>query len=207
MTSSWPVRLGARWLLMLDEPIPPSSSPLGARFLAAQAVAREAGELACRFLARRSQLSVEMKGPQDFVSEADRAVERLIISRLSAAFPDDSFLGEEGQAPVSARAGSTLWVIDPIDGTTNFLQGRPDWCVSIGAIVSGEPVIGAIYHPASNELYAACNGCGATLNGEAVQTTRCASLCGATIAIECSPQKGLTEHIAFVRLVLARGGE
>src|SRR4051812_3375927 len=111
-----------------------SADPVWMRFLAAQAVAREAGELASGFLARRGELAIESKGPQDFVSEADRAVERLIIDRLSAAFPEDSFLGEEGQASAPVRTDGRLWVIDPIDGTTNFLQGRSEWCVSIGAM-------------------------------------------------------------------------
>ena len=97
---------------------------LAARLALAQTVAREAGALAMAFYLDRDKLSVELKGPQDFVSEADRAVERLIVGRLSAAFPDDAFLGEEDQATASVGTSGAIWAIDPIDGTTNFLQGR-----------------------------------------------------------------------------------
>src|SRR5436309_446560 len=90
-----------------------------ARLRCAESVAREAGRLATRFLADPSTLGIEMKGPQDFVTKADRAVEASIVHRLSAAFPGDGFVGEEGQAAGAGGERSAVWIIDPIDGTAN----------------------------------------------------------------------------------------
>ena len=125
----------------------------------------EAGSLADSFLADRSKLSLEFKGPQDFVTEADRAVERLIVQRLSAAFPEDALVGEEGFGNTTTINSDAVWVIDPIDGTANFVQGRNEWCVSIGLLYQNRPALGVVYHPSSDELYAASRGHGATRNG------------------------------------------
>lgn len=177
------------------------------RFLTAQAVAREAGLLARRMLADRGNLQVDMKGPQDFVSNADRAVERLIVQRLGAAFADDTFLGEEGEGDKAAEAGVALWVIDPIDGTANFVQGRSEWCVSIGFLHNGKPSIGVIHHPASGELYAARAGHGATRNAQPISVSRRTSIADATVALEYSPRTPRTTHLALVAALLAAGGE
>lgn len=180
---------------------------LAARLLAAQAVAREAGLLACRLVADRGQLLIEMKGPQDFVSNADRAVEQLIVKRLSAAFPSDSFLGEEGHGDKTAEAGTTLWVIDPIDGTANFVQGRQDWCISIGFLHLGRPAIGVIYHPPSDELYAARFGHGAFRNGAPIRISEQTAIAEATFALEYSARTPKTIHLRQVGALLTAGGE
>jgi myo-inositol-1(or 4)-monophosphatase len=177
------------------------------RFLAAQAVAREAGLLARHMLADRGTLQVDMKGPQDFVSNADRAVERLIVERLGAAFPGDAFLGEEGEGDKAAEAGAALWVIDPIDGTANFVQGRAEWCVSIGFLDNGQPSIGVIYHPASGDLYAARSGQGATRNAQSISASRRTSIADATVALEYSPRTPRRSHVALIDGLLTAGGE
>ena len=145
---------------------------LAARLETAQSVAREAGRLAQRFLADRSNLGVELKGPQDFVSKADRAVEELIVRRLSAAFPNDGFVGEEGGQSIIGRSdGSSIWIIDPIDGTANFVQGRSEWCVSIGLVRSGQPTLGVIYHPSADDLFSAAIGHGACSDGMSIRVS------------------------------------
>ena len=101
--------------------------------------------------------------PTDLVTDVDRASEALIVSSLLRARPDDGILGEEG----SSRKGSTgvTWVIDPLDGTINYLYGIEEFAVSIGASVDGRSIVGAVHNPVNGEMFAACEGQGATLNG------------------------------------------
>ncbi|RYE58940.1 MAG: inositol monophosphatase [Rhizobiaceae bacterium] len=135
------------------------------RFALAHAMAKEAGALALDYFSRRETLVVEQKrDPQDVVSIADREVEQLIRRRVAERFPDDGFLGEEyGLQP--GTSGMT-WVVDPIDGTSPFVNGMPNWCVSIALIADDEPAIGVIAAPCHKEIYAAALGQGATLNGK-----------------------------------------
>lgn len=138
---------------------------LDARFSLAKTLAREAGALALTYFNAREKLIVETKAdPQDVVSIADREVEQLIRDGITALHPDDGILGEEyGLAP--GTSGFT-WVIDPIDGTSPFVNGIPSWCVSIAVLHDGQPVIGVIYAPCNDEFYASALGQGATLNGK-----------------------------------------
>ena len=114
---------------------------------------------------------IRFKGPLDLVTEADQAAEVLIASRLRAAFPDHDLLGEEGSR--SENTGARFrWVIDPLDGTTNFAHGLPTFAVSIALEDSGLPVVGVIYDPMRNELFRAIKGGGASLNGEPIRVSR-----------------------------------
>ncbi|NRQ35094.1 inositol monophosphatase [Nonomuraea sp. NN258] len=130
----------------------------------AEDIAREAGDM---LLARRPTMSgaVETKSsPTDVVTILDKASEQLIRERILAARPDDTILGEEEG---EARGESDVrWVVDPIDGTVNFLYGLPDWAVSIAVEVNGEVVAGAVNLPARGELFCAARGEGAWLGGE-----------------------------------------
>jgi myo-inositol-1(or 4)-monophosphatase len=180
---------------------------LKSRYLAAQAIAVEAGRLARGFLADPARLNIEMKGPQDFVSAADRATEQLIAQRLAAAFPEDAFLGEESGRAVGSEQTETLWVVDPIDGTANFVRGLPDWCVSIGLLQAGRPELGAIYCPATDELYAGRRGHGAFCNGRPIRVSNRTDMAGATIALEYSFATPSAVHGAQIAAVHARGGE
>ena len=105
--------------------------------------------------------------PTDLVTEVDRNSEELIVSALLRARPDAGVLGEEG----SSRAGSTgvTWVIDPLDGTINYLYGIEEFSVSIGARVDGRSIVGAVHNPVNGEMFAACEGEGATLNGRTLR--------------------------------------
>jgi myo-inositol-1(or 4)-monophosphatase len=132
----------------------------------ATAIAREAGALA---LAMREGIETEStkSSPTDVVTAADRAVERLVVERLRAARPDDGLLGEEG----AETPGTTgwRWVIDPIDGTVNYLYGIPQWATSIGVEHGGQTVVGVIYDASKDELWTAVRGRGAWLNGRRLQ--------------------------------------
>ena len=129
----------------------------------AESVAREAGGLLLDF-ARRGQRGVTAKStPTDLVSEADLAAERLITERLSAARPDDAILGEEGEE----RHGTSglRWVVDPLDGTVNFLFGIPQWAVSVAVEDEAGGVAGVVYDPSRDELWAAHRDGPALLDG------------------------------------------
>ena len=134
--------------------------PLTARYAAAQQVALKAGELARDLFARRDSLIVEHKGAQNFVSRADRAIEDFIASKLAAAFPGDAFLGEES-ASSFAGAPEHVWVVDPIDGTHNFLRGLRYYCVSIAYVELGRTEVGVVYDPEHDEMFHARRGEGA----------------------------------------------
>jgi myo-inositol-1(or 4)-monophosphatase len=138
-----------------------------ARHALAEELAMQAGKLAHDFFRNRHDLVIETKSaPQDVVSIADRNVETLIRDRVSEAFVADGFLGEE-YGLVEGSSGYT-WVVDPIDGTSPFVHGMPNWCVSIAVLHDGQPVVGVIQVPCHDELYSSALGHGATLNGKAL---------------------------------------
>jgi len=138
------------------------------RLEVACAVAREAGALQKQRFLDRDAMSYKFKGPQDYLTQTDGEVEKLVRERLLTAFPEDTFLGEEDGGQVSDR----MWVVDPIDGTSNFARGIAHFCISIAFVLKGEAAIGVIYQPMSDELFAAAKGMGATLNGAAILTTK-----------------------------------
>jgi len=134
------------------------------RYEFARALARKAGAVALDYWRRRDELVVELKGPGDFVSLADREVETLIRSEIAVAFPGDAFLGEETAAQFTAQLANKVdrcWVVDPIDGTHNFLRGIPYWNVAIAYVEDGRATIGAVFDPPHDELFHATRGGGA----------------------------------------------
>lgn len=178
-----------------------ADSFLDTRFLAACAIAREAGELARRMFETRETGTFTLKGHQDVLTEADGAVERLVTSRLAETFPDDTCVGEEGGGRYSAHT----WVIDPIDGTANFARGVGHFCVSIAFVRDGRPVIGAIYAPMSGELFAARRGAGATVNGRKLCVSATTEIREAMIEVGWSARRPMAEHLALLQRVTATG--
>jgi myo-inositol-1(or 4)-monophosphatase len=133
----------------------------------AAAAARQAGALLLQ-QHRSRRVDVETKSsPTDMVTEMDRASEALIRSLISAARPRDAFLGEESGE--EAGSSSVRWIVDPLDGTTNYLYGFPAWSVSIAAERDGRVVAGAVFDPLLDELFCATLGGGATSNGEPLE--------------------------------------
>lgn len=138
---------------------------LKTRLALAEKIAHEAGAKALDYFNRREMLVVESKGdPQDVVSAADREVEQFIRARVAEAFPGDGFLGEE--YGLDRGTSGYTWVVDPIDGTSPFVNGMPNWCVSIAVLKDGEPVVGVVRAPCFDELYVGAKGLGASLNGK-----------------------------------------
>jgi myo-inositol-1(or 4)-monophosphatase len=120
-------------------------------------IAKQAGEIALTWFEQRASLTIESKGHHDWVSEADRLVEHYIRDALNHTFPDHHLLGEE----TGGEFELPCWVVDPIDGTTNFLYGQADFVVSMALIDQHGPAIGIIYAPAHNRLFYAIRGMGA----------------------------------------------
>lgn len=123
----------------------------------------------------QTTFSIKQKsGLNNLVTEVDEAVEQLIRDKVLTAFPDHAFLGEESAAV--AGTGGYQWIVDPIDGTTNFARGIPLCCVSIALAKDNELLLGGVYNPMMNELFFAEKGQGAFLNGRAIHVSACTEL-------------------------------
>jgi len=125
--------------------------------------ARKVGRALLKDFTEVEQLQVSTKGPGDFVSRADKRAEETIRTELMAARPSYGFLGEEGTM-IEGEDPTRRWIVDPLDGTTNFLHGLPHWAVSIGLEHKGQIVAGVIYDPVKDEMFYAEKGMGAWLN-------------------------------------------
>ncbi|SFL73461.1 myo-inositol-1(or 4)-monophosphatase [Bradyrhizobium sp. NFR13] len=145
--------------------------------------ARRAGRSLKRDLGEIENLQVSMKGPANFVSLADKRAEEMLYTDLNKARPGYGFLGEEGGSRDGTDKSHT-WIVDPLDGTTNFLHGIPQFAVSIGLAREGQVIAGLIYNPANDELYMAEKGSGAFLNDTRLrvagrkQLNECVIACG-----------------------------
>jgi myo-inositol-1(or 4)-monophosphatase len=170
------------------------------RFHASLGLVREVGQEASRQYRRHDTLMVETKGLQDLVSETDRACEDEIVSTLTRMFPGDAFLGEE--RGLQNSGGDAVWVIDPIDGTANFLRGIPLWCVSLGLVFRNVPILGIIFNPETDELYAAKRGSGATLNHAKIKVSAVTRLSEARVGIGFSYRRPVASHTRAVSALL-----
>ncbi len=131
--------------------------------------ARRAGSLINRATQDVDLLTVERKGVSDYVSEVDRMAEQTIVETLTEAYPDHAILAEEGGAKGQS---DYVWIIDPLDGTTNFLHGFPQFAVSIGLQVKGVLSLAVVYDPTRNELFTATRGRGAHLNDRRLRVSK-----------------------------------
>jgi myo-inositol-1(or 4)-monophosphatase len=134
--------------------------------------ARRAGGIINRGARDLDRLTVTTKGPKDFVSEVDRAAEAAIVDVIHSTYPDHAILAEEGTAKGDNAAAECIWIIDPLDGTTNFLHGFPQYCVSIALQHRGQITQGVVYDPVHNDLFTATRGRGAFLNDHRMRVSR-----------------------------------
>ncbi|MBB4396881.1 myo-inositol-1(or 4)-monophosphatase [Bradyrhizobium sp. CIR48] len=134
-----------------------------------QDTVREAGALAQSMF--RTELKKWTKGTSSPVSEADIAVNDLLEARLRSATPDYGWLSEESADDAARLSRRLTWIVDPIDGTRNYLNGHDDWCVSVALVEDAAPVLAAVFAPTSGEFFFAARGQGTTLNGAAVQAS------------------------------------
>jgi myo-inositol-1(or 4)-monophosphatase len=162
---------------------------MGAARKAARNLVRDFGEV--------ENLQVSMKGPSDFVSQADIRAEKTLVAELRKGRPDYGFLLEEGGA-IEGADKSHRWVIDPLDGTTNFIHGIPHFAISIGLLRDGEPVAGVIYNPINDEMFHAEKGAGAFVNERRLRVAARRKLedCVFTTGI---PHRGRGVHGRFLK--------
>jgi myo-inositol-1(or 4)-monophosphatase len=178
------------------------------RYEFAQSLARLAGSLAYDYWRNRERLTVELKGPQDFVSHADRDVEALLRREIAVAYPNDAFLGEETAASFSGPLDA-CWVVDPIDGTHNFLRGVPYWNVAIAYVAGGRADVGVVFDPVHDELYRARRGGGAWCDRDGatvpLQVSRTSELRGAFVALGHHDRAPSAHHLEIRRRMMVEG--
>lgn len=149
----------------------PARDPHRALLASAVAAAAQAADALRAHAARRHELVVTAKGKSDFVSAADQEAERLITSRLLERHPGAVVVGEEHAPDAAIPDRGIAFVVDPLDGTTNFLHGFPWYAVSIGALVDGQLAAGVVLNVATGELFTATTGGGARRNGQPIRVT------------------------------------
>ena len=142
------------------------------------------------------------KSPGQVVTEADLAIDDLLHAALLGARPDDGWLSEERPDDGSRHVRERVWVVDPIDGTRAFADGVPEFAVSVALVVAGRPMLGAVYNPASGELFEAGAGGGAWLNGTRIRASRRAELAGAKLV----SSRGEMRHRRWPELIPEAAG-
>jgi len=167
---------------------------LDLRQYAVLGLVEEASRLALGYFGRKDSLGVSMKGAQDWLTVADGAVETFLRERLAVLFPDDAVIGEEG----GGEAADAVWIIDPIDGTSNFARGDRTWCISVGLLLNNVPEIGIIAAPALDEVYCGRRGRGATLNGESIKVSGAADIGRAYLEFGWSSRIPNEDYLAMV---------
>jgi myo-inositol-1(or 4)-monophosphatase len=169
----------------------------------AVAAARAAGVIINEGAKNRASLTIERKNANDFVSVIDKSAERAIIDTLAAKYPGHAFKAEE-----SGEAGTSryTWVIDPLDGTTNFLQGIPYYCVSIALQIDDTIAVGVIYDPTSGRLFTATRGHGAFLDGVRIHVSGRPGLTEAVVGtgIPFRDWSYLDDYLASLRVIMQR---
>lgn len=178
--------------------------------------ARKAAIHISRSVGQLDRIEINTKGVNDFVTEVDRAAEQIVISELQRTYPEHAILGEESGFIPGSRADKEgqeeyVWVIDPLDGTTNFIHGLPHFCVSVGCLRNGRMEHAVIIDPIRNEEFVASRGDGAQLNGRRIRVSKKASLDGALLAtgfpFKPHQAKHLDDHMAiFKKLSSAPAG-
>jgi myo-inositol-1(or 4)-monophosphatase len=159
-----------------------SEPDLRALLALAETAARDAGALLLR-LQTVARTEVGTKSSQtDMVTDADRASERLIVDRIRVERPHDGILGEEGTNTAATDLADVRWVIDPLDGTTNYMYGHPFFAVSIGVQVEGVTRAGVVHDPAHRETFTALSGRGGFLNGQRITVSAQGDLAAALVA-------------------------
>jgi myo-inositol-1(or 4)-monophosphatase len=173
---------------------------IAARHDFAITLAREAGIMATDLRQRMGRLHA--KEPMDFVTEADHAVESLVRLRVAERF-GDAVIGEEN----GGDAADPVWVVDPIDGTVNFIHGTPRWCISIALVAQGDVQVGVIYAPVEGRLFSAMRGHGAYLNGAPIRVSDLAHGASPVVEVGWSPRRAITSYGTLITRLIDGGIE
>lgn len=181
-----------------------SMNPIESRHALAVSLVEAAAQTALGFFKDRDSLNIEVKGLQDWVSNADKSVEDELRAALAQAYPYDAIVGEEHGAAMGS-SGFT-WVIDPIDGTTNFVNGTPGWCVVLACVHNSQTVSAVVCDPVSQETYVAARGHGASLNGRSLQVSAATRLDQGTLGVGHSTRISPEGTIKLLEQLLNRQG-
>lgn len=171
--------------------------PLSALMNVMLSAARKAGRSLARDFGEVEQLQVSLKGPANFVSAADTKAEQILHAELARARPGYGFLMEE-TGVIEGADKTHRWLVDPLDGTTNFLHGIPLFAISIGLEREGQLVAGLIYNPVSHEIFTAERGKGAFLNDRRIRVATRRDL-GDCVVVTGIPHRGRGDHAAYLR--------
>ena len=177
---------------------------ISARLDLARRIAVEAGKLGLDYFSRIGSLTITSKGHQDMVSEADRDLETFLRAEITRAFPGDAILGEEHG--LSSGTSGFTWVLDPIDGTANFVNAIPAWCVVVACVTDAEAVVGVTHDPNANETFAASLGGGATLNGRRMSAAAGTNLQSGSVGVGISNRVSWPPTVKFIQDLMAEGG-
>ena len=163
--------------------------------------ARQAGTVILRHMSKLDSLNVVEKNRMDFASEVDALAEQEIVKELRRSYPDVAILAEESGA---MGKGRQTFVVDPLDGTSNFLRGMPHFCVSIALVENGEPTDGVVFDPLRNELFTASKGAGAVLNDKKIRVSDRKDLAGSLLLTGFPPRERprLAPQLEAMRLLL-----
>lgn len=162
-----------------------------------QSAAEDAARLgAAQLESWRARFSIREKAHADLVTDADHASQKAIREYILNKFPDHSFVGEEDPGAKSGIVSPQVptWIVDPLDGTTNYVHDVPAYCVSIGLMFGGEPVVGAIFDPRQQEMFSASKGRGATLNGQTMRVSGIGELRSALLSTGFPPDPECQER-------------
>jgi myo-inositol-1(or 4)-monophosphatase len=175
------------------------------RFVLARDVILDAAAKALTYFSDLPSLESSQKlNGQDVVSQADKAVEAMIREQIAAHFPDDGILGEE--EGLTEGPSGYLWVVDPIDGTSCFVHGLDQWCISVAVMKDGETVLGLICQPVNGDLFVAKAGDGAYLNGQRLRVSSKSTIANGLLGVGANFRIPLRQVSVFIHLLLEAGG-
>ncbi len=158
-------------------------------------IVRAAGKVTRKAFTATDKPAYSLKGRQDYLTATDGAVELFVRQAIEQRFHGDAVLGEEGGGSVD---GKRLWIVDPIDGTANFARQIPHYCISLGLLVDGQLLAGAIYEPSHDELFVAERGQGAWLNGQRMQVSGVSEVTAGTVEIGWSTRIPVQTYLDMV---------
>ena len=160
----------------------PPAEPYAAERRVAEAAARAAADFIRRHAGTLTEQDLRHKTVHDLVTFVDEGAQRIILDHLAAAFPDDAVLAEESADGAAIPTAGRLWIVDPLDGTTNFTRGVPPYAVSVGLRVDAVATVGVVLDVSSGELFAATRGAGLTVDGEPARVSETDTLDAALLA-------------------------
>ena len=170
----------------------------------AKLLTKQAGEKATTYFQSLGDLIIQQKGVQDHVSNADLEVETFIRERLSKDYPDDGIVGEE-HADIEGTSGYT-WVIDPIDGTANFVAAIPSWCVVLACVHDDQTKIGVVFEPSHNEMFWTSLGGGAFLNDDQIKVSPSTSLNTGSTGVGMNGRTATSQTVSYIEKLVQQGG-